>query len=222
MMNRDWLRLGAFRTVLSQFVAIALLWRPALPIPHASCRFVLQECVSSKLWPSVRLELWQMRGILPLLIADVGAPNCEIVLSQDFAGPNVEACPTGAFCLGYATPPIDQVESILSRREVCGRRHLGLDALPVELRPAPTTAKSETPEVEARWPSDRPRYKPGTYDEVAQAEPQSCQAFGRPCTAQLCRPHGLPMQSIGSLSLHDGGALRFISMSERCAQPRVG
>ena len=114
MLNRDWLRLGAFRTVLGQFVAIALLWRPALSIPRASYRFALQECVSSKLWPPVRLELWQMRGILPLLIADVGAPNCEIVLSQDAAGPNVEARPSGPFCMGYATPPIDPVESILS------------------------------------------------------------------------------------------------------------
>ena len=49
MMNRDCLRLGAFRTVLVQFVAIALLWRPALSSPHASYKFALQECVSSKL-----------------------------------------------------------------------------------------------------------------------------------------------------------------------------
>ena len=132
-------------------------------------RFALQDCVSSKLWPSVRMELWQVRGFLPLLIADVGAPNCEIVSSQDAAGPNAESCPTGGFCRGFATPPIDQAKSILSRREVRGRRHFGPDALPVELRPATTTAKSEAPEVEARWPSDRPRYKPGTYDEVAQA-----------------------------------------------------
>ena len=94
-----------------------------------------------------------MRGALFLLAADVGGPNCEIVLSQDAAGPNVESCSTGAFCLGLATPPVEQIEAIFGRREVRDRRHLGPDALPVDLRPVEPEAEvaEGTPQLEAKW-----------------------------------------------------------------------
>ena len=117
---------------------------------------------------------------------------------------------------------MDQVESILSRREVRGRRHLGPDGLPVELRPITTEVKPETPELEAEWPSDRPRCRPGTYDEVAQAGAAELPSEWKTLHRTVLPASWFTVQLMGSLSLHDGGALKFISMSERCAQQRVG
>ena len=85
--QRRWIPLDAMRTVLGKFVSIALLWRPALSIPHASYRSVQQPVLKAMVWPSVRVELQQMRSVLPLLVCDIGAPACELVLSQDTAGP---------------------------------------------------------------------------------------------------------------------------------------
>ena len=132
--HRRWLPSDAMRTVLGQFVSIALLWRPALSIPHASYRFVQQPVLKAMLWLSVRVELQQMRSVLPLLVYDIGAPACELVLSQDATGHTEDGCPTGAFCLGCGAPPLTQVEAVLALREVRGRKHLAPDAAPIVLR----------------------------------------------------------------------------------------
>ena len=144
--SRRWIPLDAMRTALGQFVSLALLWRPALSIPQASYRFVNQCVGKAMVWPSVRLELQQMHNVLPLLVYDIGAPACELVLSQDAAGPTEDGCPTGAFCIGCSAPPLDQIEAVLARREVRGRKHIAPDAAPIELRHGPSG-------LEGRWTS---------------------------------------------------------------------
>ena len=128
--QRRHIPLDAMRTVLGQFVSIALLWRPALSRPHASYRFVQQPVLKAMVWPSVRLKLQQVRSVLPLLVYDIGAPACELVLSQDAAGPTEDGCPTGALCLGCGAPPLTQVQVVLARREVRGRTHLATHQAP--------------------------------------------------------------------------------------------
>ena len=151
--KRRYIALASFRTALGQFVSLALLWRPSLSIPHACYRFAQLEVNSAWLWPSVRDEIVKMYSVLPLLVYDIGAPACDIVLSQDAAGPSEsdDKCPTGAFCLGCSVPgqiPIDQIQTVLARREVRGRKYIAPDSPPIELRMGAQG-------VEGRWAPDR-------------------------------------------------------------------
>ena len=75
-----------------------------------------------------------MIDVLIILAADIGAPECEVVLAQDAAGPSTKTCPTGAFCLGACVPPRDQVQSVLARKEVRGRKHIAPDRPPLLLK----------------------------------------------------------------------------------------
>ena len=112
-----------------------------------------------------------MCSVLILLVADIGAPACELALAQDAAGPSEHGCPAGAFCLGVGTPPLDQLQAVLGRREVRGRRHLAPDSAPIKLRASPDG-------IQGRWPSaglgngESPQRSSDSEATVALEQPQ--------------------------------------------------
>ena len=85
-----WMAAGAFVTgvqvskLLGLYVSMAILARPALSVPRALYDFVA-TCEGSPrlLWPSAVYELHVMRGLLPLIAADLARPWAPLVLASD-------------------------------------------------------------------------------------------------------------------------------------------
>ena len=62
-----------------------------------------------------------MQALLPLLELHLGRNVMPFLMGQDAAGPcpdPAQGCPTGAYCLGMATPPVDELYRVLGRREI--------------------------------------------------------------------------------------------------------
>ena len=116
-------------TLLCVYTWAALLWRPALSVPHSIYVFVRQSRRWCPLWPSVRWELEVMRGMLGLLAAELSRPVAPVVLAQDASvqgsrpyGKDLKQF--GAYCLAAATPPAHEVTAALAEIETIGRRSL--------------------------------------------------------------------------------------------------
>ena len=65
-------------------------------------------------------------------------------------GPSGDKLPTGAYCLGLSAPPPEQIQAVLARREVRGRRHIPPDQTPIMLKPTPGGLAAAWPKAKRR------------------------------------------------------------------------
>jgi len=136
----------AVHTVLGCFMWLASLWRGAMSIPHDTYTFVRSlEGQTAPLWKGVRSELEMMRGILPLLCADLARRPVSVVLAQDAAAPEEKLYGVGhrhfgAFALAAMVPPFSEIQAVLANIQLVGRANavptaIGTERAPLGLAP---------------------------------------------------------------------------------------
>ena len=114
-------------TLLSIFVWLATLWRPAMAVPHSLYVFVrAMEGLVVPLWPTVRRELMWIRGMLPLLYADLGRKPYPVLLAQDASAISNRPGDSsirgfGAFSLAVTVPPLAELTAVIADVETVGR-----------------------------------------------------------------------------------------------------
>jgi hypothetical protein len=146
------------QVVVAHYVHWGILWRPSLSVPHAVYQFItvhFDDPEAQPIWPSVRRELVMMRGLLPLLRADLSRPLSDTVLAQDAAGPSEDAaCRTGAFCLAAGTPPSSDIAVLGRRLELQGKAILPIHKLDSDIGLICGTSVVPRTILPASWFSD--------------------------------------------------------------------
>ena len=136
----------AVHTVLGCFMWLASLWRGAMSIPHDTYTFVRSlEGQKATLWKGVRSELEMMRGILPLLYADLARRPVSVVLAQDAAAPEEKLYGAdhrhfGAFALAAMVPQFAEIKAVMANIQLVGRANavptpIGTERAPLGLAP---------------------------------------------------------------------------------------